>query len=170
MHINKSKRGDGLETETSFTTVNFPRMRSFFITGTLLPLDGCGRFGGDVVDYAVDPLDLVDDVVRHVGQELVGQVHPVGRHAVRGGHGAQGHAALVGALVAHHADALHRKQDSPRLPHLIVQPGGAQRVDIYFVDVLEDFDLLGRDVAQNADRKARSREGMAAIIPVTASL
>ena len=33
MHINKSKRGDGLETETSFTTVNFPRMRSFFITG-----------------------------------------------------------------------------------------------------------------------------------------
>ena len=30
---NKSKRGDGLETETSFTTVNFPRMRSFFITG-----------------------------------------------------------------------------------------------------------------------------------------
>ena len=63
MHINKSKRGDGLETETSFTTVNFPRMRSFFITGIpLLPLDGCGRFGGDVVDYAVDPLDLVDDV------------------------------------------------------------------------------------------------------------
>ena len=30
---NKSKRGDGLETETSFTTVNFPRMQSFFITG-----------------------------------------------------------------------------------------------------------------------------------------
>ena len=48
----------------------------------LLPLDRCGRFGGDVVDYAVDPAHLIDDLVRDVGQELVRQVHPVGRHAV----------------------------------------------------------------------------------------
>ena len=38
---------------------------------TLLPLDGCRRFRGDVVDDAVDPFDFIDDVVRHIGKELI---------------------------------------------------------------------------------------------------
>ena len=88
-------------------------------------------------------------------------MHPVGGHAVGRGHGTQCDAALVGSLVAHHADALHGEQDSPRLPHLVVKPGIAQGVDVDFVHVLQDSDLFGRDVAQDTDRKAGPREGMA---------
>ena len=42
----------------------------------LLPLDRGGRLGGDVVNHAVHAADLVDDFVRHVGEEFVGQMHP----------------------------------------------------------------------------------------------
>ena len=33
--------------------------------GGLFPLDGCRRLGGDVVGYAVDAADFVDDLVRY---------------------------------------------------------------------------------------------------------
>ena len=54
--------------------------------GGLFPLDGGGGFGGDVVDYAVYAADFVDDLVAGVGQELVGEMYPVGRHTVGGNH------------------------------------------------------------------------------------
>ena len=38
----------------------------------LLPLDGCGWLGGDVVADAVDATDLVDDLVRDLRHEIVG--------------------------------------------------------------------------------------------------
>ena len=76
MHINKNKRGDGLTRNLVYNS-EFPADAVAFITGIPLPLDGCGRFGGDVVDYAVDPLTLLM-MSFDVGQELVGQVHPVG--------------------------------------------------------------------------------------------
>src|SRR5690606_25149153 len=39
-----------------------------------LPLDACGRFCRDVVEDAVDPLDLVENAVGHFREKLVGQV------------------------------------------------------------------------------------------------
>jgi len=50
--------------------------------GMLLPFDGGGWFGADVVDYAVDASDLVDDVVGDFGKEVVGEVYPVGCHTI----------------------------------------------------------------------------------------
>src|SRR5713101_2077112 len=38
-----------------------------------LPLDGARGLGGDVVDDAVDALDLVDDPARDLAQQVVGQ-------------------------------------------------------------------------------------------------
>lgn len=37
----------------------------------LLPLDGCGRLGGDVVDDAVDVADLVDDARGRAVEDVV---------------------------------------------------------------------------------------------------
>ena len=88
--------------------------------GKLFPLDGGRWLGGDVVDYAVHAANLVDDLVADLRQEFVGEVYPVGGHAVGGDDGAQGHAVLVRALVAHHAYTLHGQQHHAGLPYLVV--------------------------------------------------
>jgi hypothetical protein len=46
------------------------------------PLDCAGWLGGDVIDDAVDALDLVDDARRRAAKEIVGEVEIVGRHAI----------------------------------------------------------------------------------------
>ena len=97
---------------------------------------------------------------------------------------------LVGALVAHHAHGADGgEEDGARLPDLVVERdldfavlhvgrnAGSQHTasllaaephlvltqatDVDVVGILEDAHLLGRDVAQDADGEARTREGMA---------
>ena len=92
---------------------------------------------------------------------------PVGSHGVGRGNGTQGHGVLIGALIAHHA---HRadsgEQNDACLPHLIIQRLAvgvdiiAQSADVDVVGVLQYAHLLGRDVAENADGQAGTREGM----------
>ena len=48
----------------------------------LLPLDGCGWLGRDVVADAVDATYLVDNLVGDLGQEVVRQMCPVGSHGI----------------------------------------------------------------------------------------
>src|SRR4051794_41171465 len=62
----------------------------------LFPLDRARRLGGDVVDDAVDAVDLVDDAVADPGQHIVRQPRPVGRHRVLAGDGADGADPAVG--------------------------------------------------------------------------
>ena len=52
--------------------------------GCLLPLNGGGGLGGDVVDHAVDGPDLICDAVGAPLQEVRLEGVPVGRHAVCG--------------------------------------------------------------------------------------
>ena len=60
------------------------------VTSQLFPFDGCGWLRGNVVADAVDTTDLVDDLVRHLRHEVVGQMGPVGSHRIAGGDGTQG--------------------------------------------------------------------------------
>ena len=53
----------------------------------LLPLYGCRRFGRDVIDNAVDTLDLVYDAVADLGQEIIWEMEPVCCHGIGGNHG-----------------------------------------------------------------------------------
>src|SRR5229473_3808913 len=73
-----------------------------------LPLDRTGRLRGDVVDDAVDAAHLVDDPGRRAPQELVREGVIVGGHAVGRSDRPQRADVIVGAPVAHDADALHR--------------------------------------------------------------
>src|SRR5262245_39804247 len=57
----------------------------------LLPLDGSGGLGGDVVDDPVDALHLVDDPARDRGQHLRGDARPIGGHGVHRGDAAHSH-------------------------------------------------------------------------------
>src|SRR5690606_31609372 len=58
---------------------SMPDARSF-------PLDSSGRFAGDVIDYAVNALDLVDNAVRHTGKETVVKMIIVRCHSIHGRH------------------------------------------------------------------------------------
>lgn len=51
-------------------------------TFCLFPFNRCRRFGTDIVDYPVNSPDLVDNIVGYFCQELIGQVDPVGSHAI----------------------------------------------------------------------------------------
>ena len=90
----------------------------------LLPLDRCRRFGGDVVHHAVDPFDLVDDVVADLGEEVIREMEPVGGHGVGGDNGAESHRILVGAFITHHSHTLDRQQDNPGLPDGVIKVRG----------------------------------------------
>ena len=117
----------------------------------------------DVVADAVDALHLVDDVVRDLCQEVVGQVRPVGCHGIGAGDGSERYGIVVGALVAHHADAPHvGEQDGACLPYLVVETPVAQGLDEDVVGLLQDAHLLGRDSTEDTDGQAGTGEGMAA--------
>ena len=74
----------------------------------LFPLNRRRRFGGDVVDDAVDAADFVDDAVRHARQHVVWYARPIGGHRVDRVDASDGARVFVGALVAHDAHALYR--------------------------------------------------------------
>lgn len=92
----------------------------------LFPFDGGGWFGADVVDYAVDASDLVDDVVGDFSEEVVGEVYPVGCHSVGGRYGAERNSVLVGALIAHDTNRLYGEEDYASLPYLVIETFGAE--------------------------------------------
>ena len=75
----------------------------------LLPFNGARRFGADVVDDSIDPMHFINDTVGEFPQEFVGQVSPVGGHAVSAGDGADGHHVFVGAGITHNAYSFYWK-------------------------------------------------------------
>lgn len=89
-------------------------------------------------------------------------MNPVRGHAVDGGHGPQGHGALISALVTHHSDAPHRKQDGARLPDGVVETVLVQLVYVDGVSLLDNGYLLRSNLAQDADTESGARERMAA--------
>ena len=114
----------------------------------LLKLDGCRGFGGVVEHDAVDVLNFVDDAVGGGGDGLGGQDSNLSRHKVGGGHGAQGDGVIVGALVAHDADAAHIRQRGKVLTRAL---GHGELIDFFAPDgvgILHDGDLLRSYIAK----------------------
>src|SRR6266404_897639 len=72
-----------------------------------LPLDGAGRFAGDVVTDAVDAFDFVADPGRNACQQFVRKPDPVGSHAVLTFDDPKDDRVFVRSLVAHDANRLH---------------------------------------------------------------
>ena len=94
-------------------------------------------------------------------EQVVRQPRPVGRHAVAALDRADRDRVLVGALVAHHADALHRQQHRERLPEPPVPAGLPDLVDDDGVGAPQQIEPLARDRAEQPDRQARARKRLA---------
>ena len=127
----------------------------------LFPLHRCGGFAGDVVDHSVDALDLVDDAAADLVEQLVGDAGPVGGHEVLGRHSAQRKHAVVAAAIAHDADGARVGQDGEVLVHLLVFAGLFQLLAVDRVGKAQRVGLFLRDLAHDADGKARAGERLA---------
>ena len=132
------------------------------------PFDRRRRLRRDIVRDAVDAAHLVDDAGRDFFQQCVGQLGPVGGHEVAGLHRAQRDDIVVGAAVAHHADALDRQEDRERLARQVVPAlpadrvdGRAQLLDEDRVGAAQQVGELALDLAEDANAEARARERMA---------
>ena len=128
--------------------------------GRSLQLHRGGGLGGDVVEDAVDALDLVHDAAGDGVEQLPRQTRKVGRHEVLRLHRAQRDGVIVGALVAHDAD---RAQVRERGEILVDAALKARLGDLLAEDgvrLADDVQLLLGDVADDADGKARAGEGL----------
>src|SRR5204862_6563689 len=126
-----------------------------------LPLDGGWGLRADVVQDAVDALDLVDDARADGAQHVVMDPGPVGRHAVEALHDPDGDDLLEGPLVAHDADALDREQHGEVLPDFVRELGLLDLLGHDLVRFAEDLEALRGDQAGAAHREAGAGEGLA---------
>ena len=153
----------------------FSRRHVLFSHIPLFELDRGRRLTGAVVEHAVDVLDLIDDAAGDSTQHVPGHIVALGGHEVSGGDGAQGHGVVVGALVAHDADAVHIGQSRIILADFLIEAGLGDLLTPDGVGVLHDSDLLGGHFADDADAQTGAGEGLAADqilgqTPLTASL
>ena len=140
--------------------VQSARGRLLFLWRRSLPFDRGGRLARDVVDDSVDAAHFVDDAVRHLAEEVVREVAPVGRHEVGRFDRAQAHDPFVGAAVAHDAHGLHREEDHEGLAHLVVEAGVAEFFDEDRVGFTEKVGVFALHFAEDAHAQTRTREGV----------
>src|SRR5262249_8789853 len=119
-----------------------------------LPFDGRRRLRGNIVHDAVDAFDLVDDARRDPCKQIVREAGPVGRHTVAALDRADRDRGLVGALVAHHPDALHRQEDGEALPQPRVPAGALDLFRDNGVGLAEQLEARRRHFTEDANGEA----------------
>ena len=128
----------------------------------LLPLNGGGRLGADVIADPIDAANLIDNSTRHVAHDLVRKVIEVGRHVIRRLHAADAANVLIRSAISHHADTLHTgEENNEGLTDGTVLPRLVQLLDHDGIGLLKGLDTLGRDATKDANGKAGTGEGMA---------
>ena len=133
--------------------VLFPLCKSF-------PLHRCRRFAGHIVHHSIDVLYLIGNAVGDGGQDVVGDAGPVGGHEIVGGDGADGQEVVIGAVVAHDAHGADAGEDAEELGHLTLIAVLGHLIPENPVGLLEDFHLLGGDLADDAHAQAGAGEGL----------
>ena len=91
----------------------------------------------------------------------VGENRHLGGHKVGGGHSAQSNGVVIGALIAHNADAAHIGQRGKILAGTL---GHGQLIDFLAPDgvgVLHNGYLFGGNVTDDADGQTRAGERLA---------
>ena len=126
----------------------------------LFEFDCCGRFAGAVVEHAVDAFDFVDDAARGLLQDFPRKLGALSGHEVARHDSAQGDGVVVGAAVAHDADTAHVRQRGEVLAEAL-DAGLGDFLAVNGVCFLDNLDLLGRYLADDADAEARARERLA---------
>src|SRR5205807_2553750 len=125
-----------------------------------LPLDRCRGLRADIIDDSRNAFYFIGNSAGNRCEKIMREARPVRSHAVHATDGAEGADIIVRALIAHHADRLHRKQDDECLPCRVIKIRGAKLFDEDRVGVAQQIELFLRDVADDADGKPRSGKRM----------
>src|SRR5947209_19950737 len=75
-------------------------------------------------------------------------------------HSADRASVSIGAVVTHYTNRHHRQQHRKRLPDLVVQSSSLDFRDHDLIGVLQQFDTLGGDLSENANRESRTGKGL----------
>ena len=127
----------------------------------LLPLDGRGRFGGEVITDPVDPRDLAKDAVCNFHEHRPGHLLDVGGHRVDCVDRAQDDGVLEAARVVFHADRFKIGDDGEILPDGLVEPGDVELLAEDCVRFTHGLEALAGDRAEAADPEPGAGEGLA---------
>src|SRR4029453_8040297 len=92
------------------------------LTSLLFPFNRRWRLRADVVNDAIDSLDLVDDPARDTGQKIVWEAGPIGGHAVSAFGGSNGDGVFIRTRITHHAHTLNGQEHRKTLPESRVPP------------------------------------------------
>ena len=133
----------------------FKAFQPIIFTFFSFPLDGCGGFGGDIVDNAVDMGHLIDNADGDPVQHLIGDTGPVGGHEVRGGDAAEGQRIVIRPAIALNAHGAHIGQHREILVHGALQMGLGNLVPENKVRKAQCIQLFLGDLADDADGKSR---------------
>ena len=121
----------------------------------------CGRgFGRDIVDDAVDALDLIDDAGRDSVQYVVGDSGPVGGHEVAGGDGTEGQGIVIGPAVAHDTHRPGVGEDGKILVDGGTQAGSGDLLPVNGIGVPQAVQLVLGQVSDDPDGQAGTGEGL----------
>src|SRR6266516_2175077 len=141
--------------------VNLLCVLSVLCVRCLLPFYGRWWLRADVVHHSIDALHFVDDPRRDVGEQVVRQAGPVRGHPVPALDRSNRDGVLVGPLVPHHTDALHRKQDGKTLPQLRVPAVALHFLRDDGVRLAQQRQSRGRRLPEHAHGEPRPREWLA---------
>ena len=99
---------------------------SFFVlrhSSFLLPLNGPGGLGGDIVNNPVDAFHAVDNAVGYTAQTSQGiwTSRPSWLQGLS--NAPDGDNMFISPFVSHDAYRLHGKEHGKRLPHFFIEPG-----------------------------------------------
>ena len=132
----------------------------FFKQLDLFKLDGGRGFTCDVVDDAVDALDLIDDAGRDSVQYVVGDSGPVGGHEVAGGDGTEGQGIVIGPAVAHDTHRPGVGEDGKILVDGGTQAGSGDLLPVNGIGVPQAVQLVLGQVSDDPDGQAGTGEGL----------
>ncbi len=125
------------------------------------PLDGGRGLGGNIVDDAIDTRHLIDDADGNTIQHIVGNAGPVSSHEVGGGDAAERQRIVIRPAIAHNAHGAHIGQHRKVLIHGALQMRLGDLIPEDEVRQTQGVQLLLGDLADDADGKAGTGEGLA---------
>ena len=125
------------------------------------PFDGGRGFGCDIQDNAAGVGDFVNDAGGDTGDQIVGETGPVRSHEVIRGDGTEGDGIVIGALIAHDADALDAGKDGEILVYMAVKAGGSDLLAEDGIGLPDDFRFFRSYLSDNPDGEAGTGEGLA---------
>src|SRR5690606_10744035 len=127
----------------------------------LLPLNGPGRFAGDVVEDAVDVFNFVADAVGDALEDFGREAEPVGGHGVFAGDGAEGTDFFVSPFVALYTNAADRQEADEGLPDGAVETRVSNLFNENGVRLAQGVEPFLRHFTDTTHAETWAGEGMA---------